>query len=75
MGQTHHADGGVVCGTACRPAPPRFWAEADTLLWFSEGRNTPALVTNNVNAGGLPVIGEPGTNILLEAPNQSGPIC
>ena len=72
LGQTHHADVGVVCGTACRPAPPRFWAEADTLLWFSETRNTPALVTNNVNAGGLPVIGEPGASILAGGPDPIG---
>lgn len=54
------------CGGGCWYTP-RLWAQADALLWWSKGQQSPALVTTSPD--GTPrddagVLGRPGTHIL-----------
>jgi hypothetical protein len=53
-----------VCGDGCCAPRPTVWASAEYLLWTVRNGNTPALVTRNPNAGALPVIGVPGTEVV-----------
>lgn len=67
---------GDACSTGCNPCapapaccpPPRFYGNADYLLWWLDGMGTPPLVTTSPagtaqNQAG--VLGQPGTSILF----------
>lgn len=68
------------CGSGCGQAgcsscaacpcglPGRFWIRSEYLIWWTEGMNTPALVTtspNGVSRSNAGVLGVPGTETLF----------
>ena len=63
--------GSEPCGNACcEPvcATPWIWGRAEYLLWWTQGLNTPALVTTSLEGTGRPqagILGEPTTRILF----------
>ncbi len=62
--------GGPVCKTPCitlRPSGNRWWGGADYLLWwFKDAPSpTPLVISGPTDSTFLPVLGDPGTNVVL----------
>ncbi len=77
IGLASYSQGASCSGSAsCYSAPLRFsqtaWAEFDTLLWFSGGRNAPPLVTSHPTQGVPPTLDAPGTAILAGGNQELG---
>lgn len=62
------------CVEMCCPAPTvnTGWVDGGALLWWSSARKAPPLVTRHPNAGGLPVLSDPLTQVLAGGPSNVG---
>ncbi|MGL4553151.1 MAG: BBP7 family outer membrane beta-barrel protein, partial [Gemmataceae bacterium] len=64
--------GVAAAGGATDPFSNRFYFGAEYLLWRVRGDQTPPLVTSTT-AGGLPLLGQPTTNVVYGGGINSGP--